>query len=217
MSDIGRPEMEAALALLREAGSPPLAPTARARIRARLLSPKSRRLSVRVAGTALMFVISAAAVASIMGTPARIAIEERRPIPSPSVVEATPAPTDMEGAAALRAALAALREGRREEALRVSSEAVARSPNGPLASELVLVQMRALLALDRRKDALEFLEGLDLDALPRSTELRLLHAELLAVSGRRAQARALCDRLLALDLPPALVGRARALCRGTRP
>jgi hypothetical protein len=88
-------------------------------------------------------------------------------------------------------------------------------PAGALALEATLARFDALLALDRRAEALALLERVPIERVGRSTELRVVRAELLT---QRDPARALSDfdRALAAPLAASLEERAlygRAACR----
>jgi tetratricopeptide (TPR) repeat protein len=89
----------------------------------------------------------------------------------------------------LTAALERLREARDPAgALALCDRFAERFPNGVVAPEIGRVRVDALLALGKRKRALEALERLALDGLPRGAELRVLRGELRLEAGRAKEA-----------------------------
>ncbi|MBI5546237.1 MAG: tetratricopeptide repeat protein, partial [Deltaproteobacteria bacterium] len=101
-------------------------------------------------------------------------------------------------------------------ALRTLEEYSERFPQGTLANEARFARVEALLGQGNRAQALEMLEHAQLEGLPRTTELRLLKAELLAEAGRCREAVPIFDALLAPQQDGALEERAlfgRAGCR----
>jgi hypothetical protein len=115
-------------------------------------------------------------------------------------------------------ALTSLRQQRDpRRALRALDEYERRFPTGALGPEASAARIDALLALGRRAQALERLETLPLEHLPRGAELRVLRGELRA--GRGQLAGALEDFSAVLSMPgapPAVAERAlygRGSCR----
>lgn len=129
------------------------------------------------------------AVPSVMHEPAafkpapRLAREE---IARPAAV---PQPADNEQAS-LGEAMRRLRQGHDATgALALLDQLEASHPRSSLALERSNLQVEALLALGRESEALLRLDGMALDALPRSAERYLLRGELRARSRRWSEAR----------------------------
>jgi len=132
-----------------------------------------------------------------------------------------PAPSEDPVVAESRLLAGALQELRQrrdpQAALRALDEYERRFPAGALAPEAAAARVDALLALGRRGQALERLEGLPLDRLPRGAELRALRGELR--SGRGELGAALDDFSVVLGMkgaPASVVERAlygRGSCR----
>jgi hypothetical protein len=145
-------------------------------------------------------------------------------LPSPPPAPAPRPPSALSAEAKLlRQAIERLhRHGDPAGALTALDEQRARFPAGDLREDADLVRLDALLALDRRAEALALLEGKPLDAGPRVDDLRVTRAELRA-AGDCARALPDLDRALTRALPAPLIERAlraRALChvrRGDRP
>jgi thioredoxin-like negative regulator of GroEL len=117
--------------------------------------------------------------------------------------------------ALLKRAVERRRHGDAAGALRALDELAQRFPDGQLARDARIVRVDALVALERRDEALGLLEQMPLDGTPRGDDLRLLRAELRA---QRSCVGALpeFDRLVNRALPAALAERAlvgRGLCR----
>jgi hypothetical protein len=91
-------------------------------------------------------------------------------------------------------------------------------PNGQSRSDAAFSRIDTLLALDRRDKVLALLDGLeppDLAALPHSNEMRVLHGELMAETGRCREAVNAFDSALSGSLSSAVEERAwygRAVC-----
>jgi tetratricopeptide (TPR) repeat protein len=118
----------------------------------------------------------------------------------------------------LAEALTDLRQRRDpQDALRVLDEYEHRFPSGALAPEASAARIDALLALGRRAQALQRLETLSLERLPRGTELRVLRGELRAGRGELGGAVDDFSAVLALTgAPTNVVERAlygRGSCR----
>ena len=119
----------------------------------------------------------------------------------------------------LAEALASLHaDGDAEGALALLAEHRKRFPNGALRSEARVAEVEALLSLERRSEALRVLDGLDIERLPRGSELGVLRGELRAQAGRCADAIADFNRCAAgPSCSPQSEERAlfgRASCRG---
>jgi hypothetical protein len=118
----------------------------------------------------------------------------------------------------LAEALTDLRQRRDPQgALRALDEYERRFPSGALAPEASAARIDALLALGRRSQALQRLETLSLERLPRGTELRVLRGELRAGRGELGGAVDDFGAVLALTgAPTGVVERAlygRGSCR----
>jgi hypothetical protein len=116
------------------------------------------------------------------------------------------------------AALAQLRvDGDAAGALGLLAEHRRRVPHGALAPEALMAEVEALLALDRRREALRALDTLAIGPIPRGDALAVLRAELRAGAGRCAEAIADFNRCAVGERCPADVeARAlygRAVCR----
>jgi hypothetical protein len=101
-------------------------------------------------------------------------------------------------------------------ALRSLDEYERRFPAGALRNEARIARAEALLALDRRRDALPLLDGLEEAGEPPTREVRITRGELLAESGRCPQAVRDFDAVLAPGENDSVAGRAlfgRASCR----
>jgi tetratricopeptide (TPR) repeat protein len=114
--------------------------------------------------------------------------EARRARPAhPARAHETPAPSEDPVVAESRLLAGALQELRQrrdpQAALRALDEYERRFPAGALAPEAAAARVDALLALGRRGQALERLDELPLDRLPRGAELRALRGELRAGRG----------------------------------
>ena len=132
-----------------------------------------------------------------------------RPSPAPSTLAVE--------SALLHRALLRLRQDRDPRgALATLDEHRARFPQGGrLADEAAVARVEALLALDRRAEALDTLAALPLDAVGRGDELRVIRAELRSPSDCPAAIRDF-DHVLARPATAALAERAlhgRAACR----
>jgi TolA-binding protein len=89
----------------------------------------------------------------------------------------------------LGAALTSLRRDKdAHRALSLLDEYQRSYPRGSLAAEAAVARVDALRALGRNNDALSILDGLSLERLPRSRELRVLRGELRAARGRCVEA-----------------------------
>ncbi len=97
----------------------------------------------------------------------------------------------------------------------------AQFPDGALREEASVLRVNALLGVGRRAEALVLLEDLQRGGLARfarATELRILHAELLAEASRCSEALPLFESSLAPNLEEPIRERAlygRASCRAT--
>jgi hypothetical protein len=115
--------------------------------------------------------------------PARLPKEdEPAPLPAgdPAIAEQTQI---------LSAALERLRQAHDPAgALALCDRFAERFPHGVVAPEIGRVRVDALLALGKRKKALEVLERLAIDGLPRGGELRVLRGELRLEAGRTKEA-----------------------------
>jgi hypothetical protein len=156
-------------------------------------------------------------------------VESAAPAPEPRHVHAThaarahevPAPSEDPVVAESRLLAGALQELRQrrdpQAALRALDEYERRFPAGALAPEAAAARVDALLALGRRGQALERLEGLPLDRLPRGAELRALRGELRAGRGELGAALDDFSAVLAIKgAPSSVVERAlygRGSCR----
>jgi len=101
-------------------------------------------------------------------------------------------------------------------ALRALEEYDRRFPAGALRSEARVARAEALLALDRRRDALPSLEGLEASGATPTREVRVTRGELLAEAGRCPDAVRDFDAVLAAGERDAAGARAlygRASCR----
>ena len=101
-------------------------------------------------------------------------------------------------------------------ALRALDEYERRFPGGALRNEARIARTEALLALDRRRDALPLLDGLEEAGEAPTRDVRIARGELLAESGRCAQAVRDFDAVLASGDADSAAGRAlfgRASCR----
>jgi tetratricopeptide (TPR) repeat protein len=153
--------------------------------------------------------------------PVRAAAPRPRPAARPveTAPEAAPAEAPIVAESRLLAeALATLRQHHDpQQALRALDAYERRFPSGALAPEAAAARIDALLALGRRGQALERLESLQLERLPRGAELRVLRGELRAGRGRLAEAVSDFSAVLSLAAaPPAVVERAlygRGSCR----
>lgn len=90
-----------------------------------------------------------------------------------------------------------------------------RFPRGELQREAALARAEALLAMDRKADALAVLDGLTLGGGPTGRPAALARAELRAEEGRRMEAIGDFDRVIAVGGDDALADRAlfgRGLC-----
>lgn len=109
----------------------------------------------------------------------------------------------------LQRALSALRRDRDPSApLALLDQHAAEFPRGALGLEASIARIDALLALDRRPEALRVLDRLPLDGVGRRTEVAVVRAELRA---EHDCARAVRDFDAALSLPRAAPLRERAL------
>lgn len=154
-----------------------------------------------------------APVAPVRAAP-RARSQAARPVEAPPPADA---PIVVESRM-LADALAALRQRHEpQQALRALDAYERRFPAGALAPEAAAARIDALLALGRRGQALERLDGLQLERLPRGAELRVLRGELRAGRGRLDEAVSDFSAVLALSAaPPAVVERAlygRGSCR----
>jgi tetratricopeptide (TPR) repeat protein len=152
--------------------------------------------------------------------PAPVRAPKRAAAPRP--VEEAPAPAAdapiVVESRMLADALATLRQRRDpHQALKALDAYERRFPAGALAPEAAAARIDALLALGRRDQALERLEMLQLDRLPRGAELRVLRGELRAGRGRLDPAVSDFSAVLSLEAaPPSVVERAlygRGSCR----
>src|SRR5262249_36221309 len=152
------------------------------------------RTPVRALSIALVsLLLTAAALAA-----KTIRAPEPAPGPATAIIPGPRAPEpaaskpepELVGARALRSALDALAAGRAAQSGGIASGGRAGHPEGPPASELLLVELRSLPALHREAPALGLLAPIDLALLPRAVELSVLRAELWARRGR-------CDRAAA--------------------
>jgi tetratricopeptide (TPR) repeat protein len=132
-----------------------------------------------------------------------------------------PAPSEDPVVAESRLLAGALQELRQrrdpQAALRALDEYEGRFPAGALAPEAAAARVDALLALGRRGQALERLEALPLDRLPRGAELRALRGELRAGRGELGAALDDFSAVLATKGASASVGEralyGRSSCR----
>ena len=114
--------------------------------------------------------------------------------------------------ALLGQAIRTLRDGHDAlSALALLAQYADRFPGGAFASEATVLRIEALLALDRRHDALVLLEGVSLASLPNQDEQRVVRGELRAADRRWREAEEdFDDALRGRDLPAASP-RARGL------
>jgi hypothetical protein len=105
-------------------------------------------------------------------------------------------------------ALKALRTGHPEVALSALNDYRGDHPSGKLLPEADAVSIEALLALDRRGDALARLDGMALGSYPNADRLSVLRGELRSEKGRCSEA--LGDFAQSLDITDSTL-RARAL------
>jgi hypothetical protein len=129
-------------------------------------------------------------------------------------VEGPPPPSE---AAALADAFHELRaRGDATAALRALDEYERRFPSGALASEASIARAEALLALDRRREALPLLDGLEASGATPTRDVRITRGELRAEAGRCPDAVRDFDAVLVVGAGDAAGGRAlygRASCR----
>jgi hypothetical protein len=136
----------------------------------------------------------------------------------PAPVRAPVRPPSVLGAEArlVREALESLRRERQPAAaLARLDEHRERFPRGLLRADADLLRVDALVALERRAEALALLESLPVPWSPRGAELQVLRGELRAAHSCR-QARRDFDQVLAREVPAAVAERAlrgRAICR----
>lgn len=102
-----------------------------------------------------------------------------------------------------------------QAALGVLDDYDRRFPTGALAPEAASARIDALLALGRRSQALERLEALSLDRLPRGAELRALRGELRAGRGELGGALDDFSAVLATRSPPSSVVERALYGRGS--
>ena len=81
---------------------------------------------------------------------------------------------DLSDAVALAEALDLLAAGKAARAIGVVDRRLNEAPKSPLRPELLLVKVRASIAIDRHDDALAVLRRMNLAAHPRGAELRVL-------------------------------------------
>lgn len=162
------------------------------------------------------------------GAPARVrpprgprAHRAARPAPGASTEDAAAEPGESALAAESRLLGTALHQLRQERdagaALRTLTQYRDRFPAGLLAEEAQAARADALLALDRRGEALALLDQAELKRLGRGGELRVLRGELRAGASRCAEAVSDFGAVLAGSPPPAVAERAlagRAACYG---
>jgi tetratricopeptide (TPR) repeat protein len=101
-------------------------------------------------------------------------------------------------------------------ALRALDDYDRQFPAGGLQSEARVARAEALLALDRRRDALPLLEGLEQAGFAPTRDLRVARGELLAEAGQCERAIGDFDAVVAVGDGDAVGGRAlyaRASCR----
>ncbi len=147
------------------------------------------------------------------------------PAPAPPIERAAaPLPPALDPGLALRAesaiVAAALKALHQEHdparALELLDDHRARFPSGELSAEATLARTEALLTLRDPKRALEVLDALEIDAMPRRDELLVLRGELRAHEQRCADAIGDFGRALGARLPREMEERAlfgRAVCR----
>jgi TolA-binding protein len=139
---------------------------------------------------------------------------------APAPIAAVPSPTLAAESQFLESALKALGHGQPAQALSAISAYRQQFPNGSLSYEMNLAEVKAQMAAGQNGRALSVLDKImgtaGFESLPRSNELLLLHAELLARTKDCTRAIAAFDQLaLSPDLEGALAERAlygRAAC-----
>jgi hypothetical protein len=139
---------------------------------------------------------------------------------APSEEPRPPAPSDLsKESQLLRTAIAGLERRDAAGALQDLDRHRAQFPNGALREEANVLRVNALLAIGKRAEALVLLEDLETGGLARfarASELRILHAELLAEASRCSEALPLFESSLTPSLEEPIRERAlygRASCR----
>jgi hypothetical protein len=135
----------------------------------------------------------------------------------PAAVVTPPPPPPPSEAGVLAGAFHELRSsGDARAALRALDDYDRRFPTGALRGESRIARAEALLALDRRREALPLLDGLEATGAALTRDVRVARGELLAEAGRCPEAVGDFDAVLAASAGDASGGRAlygRASCR----
>lgn len=129
--------------------------------------------------------------------------------PAAAPVETSAEPSNNPEATLLLGALERLRRaGDAQGALALLNSHQERFPGGVLKREVTVAKVEALIALERRQEALALLQNANLSAFPKGAELRVLRGELSGTLGQCTQALADFEHTLKSNAGEALLSRA---------